>query len=266
MARDRPAVTGTPPSIRYMHRVCNALCRSAAPFTMHSRRDLRTSRVLRDCAAALGSASPAAAPIGGRQASTAAAPAAGGGGGRMAGKTAIVTGAAHGIGKATATLFASEGARVILADRDVDIGTAVAELITAQGREPATFVECDVSDEDAVKQLIEVAQLAGGVQIDALVNVAGVDIIAKLEDTEPDRWDRVMQVNLRSVFLTSRAALPYLRAAGRSAIVNVSSIQGSRGFSGYPGYAATKAGILGFTRQIAVDYATAGIVSRVAAH
>ena len=187
----------------------------------------------------------------------------------MAGKTAIVTGAAHGIGKATATLFASEGARVILADRDVDIGTAVAELITAQGRqgrEPATFVECDVSDEDAVKQLIEVAQLAGGGQIDALVNVAGVDIIAKLEDTEPDRWDRVMQVNLRSVFLTSRAALPYLRAAGRSAIVNVSSIQGSRGFSGYPGYAATKAGILGFTRQIAVDYATAGIVSRVAAH
>jgi NAD(P)-dependent dehydrogenase (short-subunit alcohol dehydrogenase family) len=181
----------------------------------------------------------------------------------MAGKTTIVTGAAHGIGKATATLFASEGAHVILADRDVQTGQTVAELIAAQSREvqQIVFVECDVSEKDAVTHLIDVAQAVGGGKIDSLVNVAGVDIIAKLEDTEPDRWDRVMSVNLRSVYLTCKSALPYLRSAGRSSIVNVSSIQASRGFSGYPGYAATKAGILGFTRQIAVDYATAGIVS-----
>ncbi len=181
----------------------------------------------------------------------------------MAGKTTIVTGAAHGIGKATATLFASEGAHVILADRDVHTGRAVAELIAAQSRDAQqiVFVECDVSEEDAVDHLIDVAQTVGGGKIDSLVNVAGVDIIAKLEDTEPDRWDRVMSVNLRSVYLTCKSALPYLRLAGRASIVNVSSIQASRGFSGYPGYAATKAGILGFTRQIAVDYATAGIVS-----
>lgn len=206
-------------------------------------------RILQQCAAALGTV---AAPT-----SSAAVA------GRMAGKTTIVTGAAHGIGKATATLFASEGAHVILADRDVQTGQTVAELIAAQSREvqQIVFVECDVSEKDAVTHLIDVAQAVGGGKIDSLVNVAGVDIIAKLEDTEPDRWDRVMSVNLRSVYLTCKSALPYLRSAGRSSIVNVSSIQASRGFSGYPGYAATKAGILGFTRQIAVDYATAGIVS-----
>lgn len=70
---------------------------------------------------------------------------------------------------------------------------------------------------------------------------------------------KVMDVNLRSIFFTCKAALPYLAAAGRSSIVNISSIQAARGFSGYPGYAATKAGIEGFSRQIAVDYASQGI-------
>ena len=156
-----------------------------------------------------------------------AATAAAGGGGRMAGKTAIVTGAAHGIGKATATLFAEQGANVIvsappspplppplplpcrpcpcpapaachsttplclpqLADRDAETGEAVASLLRARG-DSATFVETDVSSEAAVANLIEVAAGSGGGKIDALINVAGVDIIATLEDTEPDRWVR----------------------------------------------------------------------------
>lgn len=183
-----------------------------------------STRILRHCASVLRTAPSSAAT------------------GRLAGKTAIVTGGAHGIGKATATLFASEGAHVVLADRDVPTGQKVAALIAAQSdqTQQILFVECDVSEENAVEHLIDVAKDVGGGKIDALINVAGVDIIAKLEDTEPDRWDRVMSVNLRSVYLTCKTALPYLRGAGRASIVNVSSIQASRGFSGYPGYAATK--------------------------
>eukprot|EP00040_Diaphanoeca_grandis_P007486 m.41089 g.41089 ORF g.41089 m.41089 type:complete len:333 (-) comp18699_c0_seq1:78-1076(-) len=178
--------------------------------------------------------------------------------GRVANKLAIVTGGAHGIGKATATLFAAEGATVIIADRDTQSGAAVARLIRERGGK-AEFIKCDVSDESSVESLMVKAAEIGNGNIHALVNVAGVDIIAKLEDTSTDRWDRVMTVNLRSVFLTCRYALPYLKAAERSSIVNISSIQAHRGFSGYPGYAATKAGILGFSRQIAVDYAQYGI-------
>lgn len=180
--------------------------------------DMPTLRILRHFATALGAVPSSSAA-----------------GRRMGGKTTIVTGAAHGIGKATATLFAREGAHVILADRDVLAGQTVAELIAAQSDQDQhiVFVECNVSEEDDVNDLIDVAQAVGGGKIDSLVNVAGVDIIAKLEDTEPDRWDRVMTVNLRSVFLTCKSALPYLTAAGRASIVNVSSIQASRGFSGY---------------------------------
>jgi NADP-dependent 3-hydroxy acid dehydrogenase YdfG len=155
--------------------------------------------------------------------------------GRMAGKTAVITGAAHGIAKATATLFAAEGCHVVLADRDATAGEHVAALLRARGHD-ATFIECDVSQEAAVRSLMATAGKLGGGRFDALVNVAGVDIIAKLEDTTLARWERALSVNLTSAFLTCSAALPYLKAAGRSSIVNISSIQASRGFSGYPAY------------------------------
>ena len=87
-----------------------------------------------------------------------------------------------------------------------------------------------------MRSLMATAGKLGGGRIDALVNVAGVDIIAKLEDTTLARWERALRVNLTSAFLTCSAALPYLKAAGRSSIVNISSIQASRGFSGYPAY------------------------------
>jgi NAD(P)-dependent dehydrogenase (short-subunit alcohol dehydrogenase family) len=178
--------------------------------------------------------------------------------GRMAGKTCIVTGAAHGIAKAVATLFASEGGHVVLVDRDAAAGNRVAELLRER-KQSAEFVECDVSSESAVQNMVETAQAIGGGKIDALINVAGVDFIAKLEDTELDRWNRAWQVNLTSMFLTSRAALPYMKKAERSSIVNVSSIQAERGFSGYPAYAATKGGAISFSKQLAVEYATFGI-------
>jgi NAD(P)-dependent dehydrogenase (short-subunit alcohol dehydrogenase family) len=176
----------------------------------------------------------------------------------MAGKTCIVTGAAHGIAKAVATLFASEGGHVVLADRDVAAGIEVTKLLKDRNYS-AHFVECDVSSEDAVKKMVDAAQKIGGGKIDALVNVAGVDFIAKLEDTELDRWNRAFQVNLTSMFLTTRASLPYMKNAGRSSIVNVSSIQADRGFSGYPAYAATKGGAVSFSRQLSVEYTSFGI-------
>lgn len=199
--------------------------------------------------------------------------------GRLVGKTCVITGAAHGIAKATAQLFVAEGASVLLADRDAVAGERVAWLLREQGA-TAQFVETDVSDEIAVGRMIDAGRDLGGgkvfpsvhiplllcrlfsrhapsiipplrlsrttlahitsvpspcptsrtIKIHGLVNVAGVDIIAKLEDHTAARWDRVMDVNLKSVFLTCRAALPSLRAAGHSAIVNISSIQAARGF------------------------------------
>jgi len=178
--------------------------------------------------------------------------------GRLLGKTCVVTGAAHGIAKAVAQVFAAEGASLLLADRDAAAGAAVTDLLCRDGAN-ALFVDTDVSDEGSVQRMIDAGMELGGGKIDGLVNVAGVDIIARLEDHSTARWDRVMDVNLRSVFLTCRAALPALKAARHAAVVNVSSIQAVRGFSGYPGYAATKAGIIGLSQQLAIDYAADGI-------
>jgi len=139
---------------------------------------------------------------------------------RLAGKTAVITGAASGIAKATATLFASQGCRLVLADRDADRGADVAKLIAAEHGTECEFVACDVSSAVDVQKAVSAAADMGLGQIDALVNVAGVDIIATLAQTDEARWRRTLDVNLTSIYLTCHAALPHLQAAGRSAIVN----------------------------------------------
>jgi meso-butanediol dehydrogenase/(S,S)-butanediol dehydrogenase/diacetyl reductase len=164
-----------------------------------------------------------------------------------------ITGAGNGIGRATALLFAAEGCKIGVVDRDVAAGEAVVAAIQSKGGE-ATFVECDVSSEQSINAAVEaVVQALGGLNI--LVNVAGVNIMATVTDTEIERWDRAQHVNLRSVFLSSKAALPHLMAGGPSSIVNTSSVQATRGVPNFPSYAASKAGMQGLTRQMAVDYA-----------
>ena len=171
---------------------------------------------------------------------------------RLRDKVAVITGAANGIGQAAALIFAEEGARVVLADRDAE-GESCAREIRERGGE-GLFVATDVSSDAAVEQLIDKTLDQFG-DVDVLVNSAGIDILATVVETEPARWHRVMDVNLASVYRTCRFAIPSMMRRGAGAIVNVASLQGMYGWPHYAAYAASKAGIIGLTRQIAVDYA-----------
>ena len=178
--------------------------------------------------------------------------------GRLVGKVAIITGAGNGIGRATSLLFAEEGCALALADRDAAAGEAVAAFVRGRGAR-AFFVQCDVSSENSVAALVAEAMDKYNT-LNILVNCAGVNIIAKATDTELERWDRAQHVNLRSVFLTCRACLPHMIETGPGAsIVNVSSVQATRGVPNFPAYAASKAGMQGLSRQLAVDYAQHGV-------
>jgi len=171
---------------------------------------------------------------------------------RLRDKVAVVTGAANGIGKATALLFADEGARVVVADRDAEGERCAREIQKRSGE--ALFMATDVSSDSQVEELIEytVAQYGG---VDVLVNCAGVDILGTVVNTEPERWHRVLDVNLASVYRSCRFAIPAMMQRGGGSIVNVASLQGMLGWPHYAAYAASKAGIIGLTRQIAIDYA-----------
>jgi NAD(P)-dependent dehydrogenase (short-subunit alcohol dehydrogenase family) len=176
---------------------------------------------------------------------------------RLEGKVAIVTGGANGIGRAATLLFAREGAKVVIADRDENAGEETRAVITQQGGE-ATFVRTDVSSAASVEALVETAQARYG-RIDVLVNSAGVALGGTVTDTEPERWERVLDVNLASVYRTCKAVIPRMTQAGGGSIVNVASLQGLFGYPHWAAYAASKAGMIGLTRQIAVDYADQGI-------
>jgi NAD(P)-dependent dehydrogenase (short-subunit alcohol dehydrogenase family) len=176
---------------------------------------------------------------------------------RLESKVAIVTGGANGIGRATAVLFAREGARVVVADRDRASGEECVTAIRLAGGE-AMLVPTDVSRDLDVAALVEKTKdQYGGLSI--LVNAAGIDIQGSVVDTEPERWQRVLDVNLASVYRTSRLAIPLMIQGGGGSIVNIASLQGMFGWPHYAAYAASKAGIIGLTRQIAVDYAEQNI-------
>jgi meso-butanediol dehydrogenase / (S,S)-butanediol dehydrogenase / diacetyl reductase len=172
---------------------------------------------------------------------------------RLENKIAIITGGANGIGRATVEIFLREGAAVVIADRDCKNGSALAETSTR-----ALFVETDVSSDRSVADLVAktVAHFGG---VDALVNNAGVDITGSVVDTEPQRWQRVLDVNLSSIYRTCHEAIPHMITRGGGAIVNISSVQGMYGWPNYSAYATSKAGIFGFTRQAAFEYAEQNI-------
>ncbi len=183
--------------------------------------------------------------------------------GRLEGKTAIVTGAGSigpgwGNGKAAAVLFAREGATVLAIDVNPDAAEETRGIIADEGGECAVAV-ADVTDDAAVAAAVGTAILRYG-RIDVLHNNVGIVIGSGPAETTEADWDRGVAVNLKSVFLTAKHVLPHMQHQGGGAIVNVSSIAANRWLGvPYTSYAATKAALLGFSRNLALQYAGDGI-------
>ena len=170
----------------------------------------------------------------------------------LAGRRAIVTGAASGIGRATAELLASEGARVLLADIDAARGEAAAGSIRDGGGD-GRFIRCDVTSEaDCQAVVAEAGRAFGG--LDILCNNAGIIRRATVVETTPEEWARVIAVNLTSVYLMSRAAIPVMAAGGGGAIVNTGSGWGLKGGDQAAAYCAAKGGVVNLTRAMAIDH------------
>jgi 3-oxoacyl-[acyl-carrier protein] reductase len=175
---------------------------------------------------------------------------------QLADKVAVVTGAGRGIGKAIAVAFAEEGASVVCAARSLDEINAVAEQI--QGR----AIQCDIGQESAIRNLIDETLEAFG-HIDILVNNAGAVARLPVHELPVEEWDNVINVNLRGVFLCTKFALPSMLAQGSGCIINISSGAGVVGPANRSAYAASKHGVMGFTKTLVAEYLRQGIRSHV---
>ena len=172
--------------------------------------------------------------------------------GRVAGKVAIVTGAASGIGESTAKRLAEEGAAVTVADVDVDNGKRVAGEIAAAGGD-ALFVRSDVGKTAGIKRMLERTESNFG-RIDIIHNNAVWFHHAAATDLDEKDWNRAMDVGLKSVYLAAKYGIPIMRKTGGGAIVNTSSVHALVSFETCTAYDAGKAGMLGLTRTLALDY------------
>lgn len=170
----------------------------------------------------------------------------------IAGRTAVVTGAATGVGRGIAEHFARAGANVLLCDVAADDGQAVADGLVANGHQ-AKFLRADVSDPVDARSLTEAALDHWGA-LDILVNNAAVQVEKTIEDVEPEEWDRLMGVNLKGVYLCSRYAIPAMRAGGGGSIVNIASVNGFWVEPGLGAYCAAKGGVIALTRSTAADF------------
>jgi NAD(P)-dependent dehydrogenase (short-subunit alcohol dehydrogenase family) len=172
----------------------------------------------------------------------------------LTGSVAVVTGAARGIGLATAGRLAQVGATVVAADRDEkELARAIADLDGS-----IVTLAVDVADEDSVRHCFDEVRRRVG-RVDALVNNAAVEAGGGCADTRLDDWQRVLGVTLGGVFLCSRAALPEMIERGRGAIVNVGSANGTLAEPGAAAYVAAKGGVHALTRSMAIDYARHGV-------
>ncbi len=180
-------------------------------------------------------------------------------GNRFVGKVLLATGAASGLGEATARRFAADGGRVAVLDLDADgAGAVAAEL------EGSVGLGCDVSDEGSVREAVRAAHERLG-RLDGVVNAAGYARFGPAEELSLSDWNRMLAVHLTGTFLVCRAAVPLLRAAGGGAIVNFASVTALIARPNAAAYSAAKGGIVSFSRQLALDVGADGIRVNVVA-
>ncbi len=170
---------------------------------------------------------------------------------------AVVTGGAKGIGKSVCQLFAEEGATVVIADLDEEMGQRVADELAAKGYK-AAFIKADVADEESVKNLVKAAVDTFG-KLDIMIANAGIAETIPIHNLSLETWNRTIDVNLTGVFLTNKYAIEQMLSQGHGVIVNTASMLGHIGRNGVTSYTASKGGVANLTRTLGVTYASKGI-------
>jgi NAD(P)-dependent dehydrogenase (short-subunit alcohol dehydrogenase family) len=178
--------------------------------------------------------------------------------GRLTGKVAIITGANSGIGRATARLFAREGAKVVCCDIQETISPRIDHLIKEKEGAEAVFAAIDVTKQEDCDRMVKTALDSFG-RVDILYNNAGAGIRKKVHEHTDEEWNFVVNTNLNAMFRGSRAVLPHFIKQGSGSIVTTASTFGLLASPEYPGYCATKAAIINLTREMALDYGPMGI-------
>jgi NAD(P)-dependent dehydrogenase (short-subunit alcohol dehydrogenase family) len=173
------------------------------------------------------------------------------------GKIVWITGSSRGIGKAAALQFAAKGARVVVSARSVDEIDAIVGEINANG-DSALAIPCDVTNNNQIISLVSAVKKTWG-DLDILVNNAGIGIFKNILELEEEEWDRMMNVNLKSAFLCSKAVLPAMIEQQSGQIINIVSVAGKQPFENSGGYCASKYGMLGFTDVLRLENRKHGV-------
>lgn len=175
----------------------------------------------------------------------------------LKGKVALITGAGSGIGRAIALLFAREGAKIVVADISEADGEKSVGLIKKAGGE-AVFVEGDVSKAEVARRMADAAVGEYG-KLDILCNNAGIESVGTIVDVSEEKWEKVINVNLKGTFLCSKYAIPRIIERGGGVVINIASVLGLIGSKGEAAYCASKGAIVSLTRAMALDFASQNI-------